>query len=87
MLAGGLFKVEIAEGIAEVTLLGPGKGNAMGPAFWRECPEVFSLNDEEELIVDDAAVTEGLRKKIENAARSCPRRRSRASRTRTRRWS
>jgi enoyl-CoA hydratase len=27
--------------VAEVTLLGPGKGNAMGPDFWRELPIVF----------------------------------------------
>ena len=27
--------------IAEVVLQGPGKGNAMGPDFWKECPEVF----------------------------------------------
>lgn len=33
--------VEIANHIAKVTLIGPGKGNAMGPAFWSEMPEVF----------------------------------------------
>jgi len=27
--------------VAEVVMKGPGKGNAMGPDFWRECPEVF----------------------------------------------
>ncbi len=27
--------------VAEVVLTGPGKGNAMGPAFWQECPRVF----------------------------------------------
>jgi enoyl-CoA hydratase len=34
--------------VAEVVLLGPGKGNAMGPAFWREMPLVFTAlqNDE-----------------------------------------
>jgi enoyl-CoA hydratase len=31
--------------IAEVTLLGPGKGNAMGPDFWRELPLVFRALD------------------------------------------
>jgi enoyl-CoA hydratase len=31
--------------LAEVLLLGPGKGNAMGPDFWRELPEVFSALD------------------------------------------
>jgi enoyl-CoA hydratase len=28
-------------GIAEVVLQGPGKGNALGPAFFKELPEVF----------------------------------------------
>ncbi len=28
--------------VARVTLIGPGKGNAMGPAFWAEMPEVFA---------------------------------------------
>lgn len=31
--------------VAEVTLLGPGKGNAMGPDFWRELPVVFRVLD------------------------------------------
>jgi enoyl-CoA hydratase len=35
------LKVDIADRVAEVTLLGPGKGNAMGPDFWRELPLVF----------------------------------------------
>ena len=26
---------------AEVVLTGPGRGNAMGPDFWRELPQVF----------------------------------------------
>ncbi len=33
--------------LAEVELIGPGKGNAMGPAFWREMPEVFAALDED----------------------------------------
>lgn len=33
--------VEVKDNVAQVTLLGPGKGNAMGPAFWKELPEVF----------------------------------------------
>jgi enoyl-CoA hydratase len=37
--------VAIEGGIAEVCLVGPGKGNAMGPAFFRELPEVFSSLD------------------------------------------
>ncbi|MFD6392736.1 crotonase/enoyl-CoA hydratase family protein [Nocardia sp. NPDC060259] len=35
------FTVEIADHVAQVTLTGPGKGNAMGPDFWRELPEIF----------------------------------------------
>lgn len=31
--------------VAEVVLLGPGKGNAMGPAFFRELPVVFRKLD------------------------------------------
>ena len=37
--------VEIADHIAQVTLIGPGKGNAMGPAFWAELPQVFAELD------------------------------------------
>jgi enoyl-CoA hydratase len=33
--------VETKDQVAQVTLIGPGKGNAMGPAFWSELPEVF----------------------------------------------
>lgn len=39
------FKVEQDGHIAQVTLLGPGKGNAMGPDFWRELPVVFGALD------------------------------------------
>ncbi|HEY2502012.1 MAG TPA: enoyl-CoA hydratase, partial [Mycobacterium sp.] len=28
--------VETKDQVAQVTLIGPGKGNAMGPAFWSE---------------------------------------------------
>jgi enoyl-CoA hydratase len=34
--------------VARVTLLGPGKGNAMGPDFWRELPLVFTALDEDQ---------------------------------------
>ncbi|MEO8814523.1 MAG: crotonase/enoyl-CoA hydratase family protein [Mycobacterium sp.] len=34
--------VETKDHVAQVTLIGPGKGNAMGPAFWSELPEVFA---------------------------------------------
>lgn len=39
--------VETADHVARVTLLGPGKGNAMGPAFWSELPEVFAALDDD----------------------------------------
>ncbi|WP_266364309.1 crotonase/enoyl-CoA hydratase family protein [Tellurirhabdus rosea] len=32
------LRVETADGVATLTLLGPGKGNAMGPEFWDELP-------------------------------------------------
>lgn len=31
--------------VAQVTVTGPGKGNAMGPDFWRELPVVFAALD------------------------------------------
>src|ERR1700722_2921370 len=34
--------IETKDHVAQVTLIGPGKGNAMGPAFWSELPEVFA---------------------------------------------
>ena len=37
--------VDIENHVARVTLIGPGKGNAMGPAFWAEMPEVFAKLD------------------------------------------
>src|ERR1700682_3447043 len=37
--------VETKDQVAQVTLIGPGKGNAMGPAFWSEMPEVFASLD------------------------------------------
>jgi len=39
------FSVGVDSGIATVTLLGPGKGNAQGPDFWRECPALFHALD------------------------------------------
>jgi enoyl-CoA hydratase len=39
------LKVERTGHVAEVTLLGPSKGNAMGPDFWRELPVVFGALD------------------------------------------
>ena len=37
--------VEVKDNVAQVTLIGPGKGNAMGPAFWNEMPVVFGELD------------------------------------------
>src|ERR1700742_2343122 len=37
--------VDVDGHVAQVTLVGPGKGNAMGPAFWEEMPEVFANLD------------------------------------------
>ncbi|TFV56723.1 crotonase/enoyl-CoA hydratase family protein [Mycobacterium sp. PS03-16] len=39
------LSVDIDGHVARVTLLGPGKGNAMGPAFWAELPEAFTALD------------------------------------------
>ncbi len=39
------FDCAVADHVATVTLRGPGKGNAMGPDFWRECPQVFAQLD------------------------------------------
>lgn len=44
------LRVQRTDHVATVTLLGPGKGNAMGPDFWRELPVVFgALNDDEQV--------------------------------------
>ena len=37
--------VDVDGHVAQVTLVGPGKGNAMGPAFWTELPQVFESLD------------------------------------------
>ncbi|HET9170881.1 MAG TPA: crotonase/enoyl-CoA hydratase family protein [Actinospica sp.] len=44
------FEVGISEHVAEVTLIGPGKGNAMGPDFWRELPELFAQLDADDVV-------------------------------------
>lgn len=44
------MRVERADGIAEVSLVGPGKGNAMGPAFFRELPELFHAFDRDDAV-------------------------------------
>lgn len=42
------LRVETGDGVAEVVLTGPGKGNAMGPDFWRETPELFERLDRDD---------------------------------------
>jgi enoyl-CoA hydratase len=37
--------IDVDGHVAQVTLLGPGKGNAMGPAFWSEMPVAFAALD------------------------------------------
>src|SRR5262245_30532826 len=44
------LRVSREESIAEVVLIGPGKGNAMGPDFWRELPQVFAALDQDEAV-------------------------------------
>ena len=44
------LRVERAEGIADVCMIGPGKGNAMGPAFFRELPELFMALDRDDSV-------------------------------------
>ncbi len=45
MSSNEALAVEVKDNVAQVTLLGPGKGNAMGPAFWNEMPVVFGELD------------------------------------------
>lgn len=42
------LRLEKSNNVAEVVLTGPGKGNAMGPDFWREMPILFSDLDRDE---------------------------------------
>ncbi|MDR3665035.1 MAG: crotonase/enoyl-CoA hydratase family protein [Mycobacterium sp.] len=39
------LSIETNAHVAQVTLIGPGKGNAMGPAFWAELPVAFAALD------------------------------------------
>jgi enoyl-CoA hydratase len=43
-------RIERSGHVAEVILVGPGKGNAMGPDFWRELPRVFQELDGDEAV-------------------------------------
>lgn len=40
----------LGAGVVEVTLLGPGKGNAMGPDFWAELPGLFRALDADDSV-------------------------------------
>jgi enoyl-CoA hydratase len=45
------LRVERADnGVVDVVLTGPGKGNAMGPDFWREMPVLFTALDADESV-------------------------------------
>ncbi|EGD53531.1 crotonase/enoyl-CoA hydratase family protein [Gordonia neofelifaecis] len=39
------FQVTVADHVAEVTLIGPSKGNAQGPDFWTEAAPLFQALD------------------------------------------
>ncbi|NVJ07893.1 crotonase/enoyl-CoA hydratase family protein [Myxococcus sp. AM001] len=44
------LRIEKNEGVAELVLTGPGKGNAMGPDFWREMPEAIRALDADDAV-------------------------------------
>ncbi|HYO70174.1 MAG TPA: crotonase/enoyl-CoA hydratase family protein [Archangium sp.] len=44
------LRIEQADGIAELVLTGPGKGNALGPDFWREMPEALRTLDADDSV-------------------------------------
>ena len=44
------LRIEKAEGIAEVVLTGPGRGNALGPDFWHEMPERLRELDDDDTV-------------------------------------
>ncbi|GEL71823.1 crotonase/enoyl-CoA hydratase family protein [Myxococcus virescens] len=44
------LRIERNEGVAELVLTGPGKGNAMGPDFWREMPEAIRALDADDSV-------------------------------------
>ncbi|OJT27435.1 enoyl-CoA hydratase [Archangium sp. Cb G35] len=44
------LRIEQADGIAELVLIGPGKGNALGPDFWREMPEALRALDADDSV-------------------------------------
>jgi enoyl-CoA hydratase len=44
------LEVTVSEGVAEVVLRGPGKGNALGPDFWAEMPVVADELDRDSAV-------------------------------------
>jgi len=44
------LRIEKNDGVAELVLIGPGKGNSMGPDFWREMPEAIRALDSDDSI-------------------------------------
>ncbi len=44
------MEVKHEEAVAEVKLVGPGKGNLLGPDFWAELPRVFTELDRDESV-------------------------------------
>lgn len=44
------FEIAIEEHVASVVLRGPGKGNALGPDFWREASLVFDALDADDRV-------------------------------------
>ncbi len=47
--SGEAFDVTVSEGVATVVVKGP-RGNAQGPSFWRECPQVFAALDTDDAV-------------------------------------
>ena len=50
MTEGKALRSTKADHVADVELLGPGKGNAMGPDFWREVPALFDELDRDDSV-------------------------------------
>jgi enoyl-CoA hydratase len=44
------LRIEQSEGVAELVLTGPGKGNALGPDFWRDMPEALRTLDADDSV-------------------------------------
>jgi enoyl-CoA hydratase len=44
------LRIEQSEGVAELVLTGPGKGNALGPDFWRDMPEALRALDADDAV-------------------------------------